>query len=329
MNSTRRNLTGLGLAILVAPGAVRAQRPVPTVRLGVLEAGAPTAFADRVEALRQGLAELGYVDGQTVALEYRWAHGKLAELPRLAAQLAREKVDVIVAGTTVAALSAKQATSTTPIVFAVSADPVGVGLVASLSRPGGNATGLSTANVDIAPKRLELLKEIVVGNMARPALLYTPSDASNVIAWRATQDAATKLGLTLRAFVVNGAEEYEAAFKAMSADRVDALMVAAGAMADSHAKRLVDLAARFRVPAMYGARGFVEAGGLVSYSASFSDNYRRAAAYVDKILRGAAPGDLPVEQASRFELAINLRTARELGLTIAPAFRSRADLVID
>lgn len=183
--------------------------------------------------------------------------------------------------------------------------------------------------MEIAPKRLELLKEIAGGKVSRTAVLFNQADASNVIAQRSAQDAAGRLGLTLRPFPVNGTNDFEAAFSAMAADRIEALMVAAGALTDSYSRRLAELAARFRLPAIYGARGFVEAGGLVSYSASFSDNYRRAATYVHKILRGAAPGDLPVEQASRFELAINLRTARELGLSIAPAFRSRADFVIE
>ncbi len=233
------------------------------------------------------------------------------------------------AGTTAAALAAKAASSAVPVVFAVAADPVGVGLISSLPRPGGNATGLTTANVEIAPKRLELLNEIAGGRLSRGAVLFYPADPSNVLGARMAQDAARTLGLSMKPFPVNGAQDFEAAFSAMMAERIDALLVAAGALTDSHARRLAELAASIRVPAMYGARGFVEAGGLVSYSASFSDNYRRAATYVQKILRGAAPGDLPVEQPSRFELAINLRTARQLDLSIAPAFRLRADFVIE
>jgi len=317
------------VALVAAPDAVHAQRPASVARVGVLETGSPAAFPDRLEAFRQGLAELGLVDGQNLAIEYRWAQGKTIDLPRLAAELIRLKVDVILAGTTVAALAAKQTGSTVPIVFAVAADPVGVGLVAGLARPGGNVTGLTSANVEIAPKRLELLKELTGGKVSRAAILFYTGDASNVIASRAAQEAALRLGLSLRPFPVNGAEEFEAAYAAMEKDRIDALMVAAGALTDFHASKLAELAARIRVPAIYGARGFVEAGGLVSYSADFSDNYRRAAAYVHKILRGAAPGDLPVEQSSRFELAINLRTARQLGLNIAPSFRLRADFVIE
>jgi putative ABC transport system substrate-binding protein len=317
------------VALAIAPRSLRAQRPAAATRVGVLEASSPAAFPERVEALRQGLAELGLVDGQTLALEYRWAHGKSADLPRLAAELVRLNVDVIVAGTTAAALAAKEASSTVPIVFAVAADPVGVGLVSGLPRPGGNATGLTSANVEIAPKRLELLKDLTGGKLSRAAVLFYPGDASNVLGARAAQDAALRLGLSLRPFPVNGAQDFEAAFSAMEKDRIDALLVAAGALTDSHPRRLAELAARIRVPAMYGARGFVEAGGLVSYSANFSDNYRRAAVYVYKILRGAAPGDLPVEQSSRFELALNLRTARQLDLSIPPSFRLRADFIVE
>jgi putative ABC transport system substrate-binding protein len=329
MGWTRRDFAGLSLALVGAPGAVRAQRPAAAARVGILETGSPAAFPERLEALRQGLADLGLVDGQNLVLEYRWAHGKSADLPRLAAELVRLNVEVIVAGTTVAALAAKEASSTVPIVFAVAADPVGVGLVAGLPRPGGNATGLTSANVEIAPKRLELLKELTGGKVSRAAVLFYPGDASNVIAARALQDAALRLGLSLRSFPVNGAQDFEAAYAAMEKDRIDALLVAAGALTDSHPRRLAELAAGIRVPAMYGARGFVEAGGLVSYSASFSDNYRRAAAYVHKILRGATPGELPVEQSSRFELAINLRTAGQLGLNVPASFRLRADFVIE
>jgi len=329
MNWTRRDFAGLSVALVVAPGGVRAQRPTAVARVGVLETGSPSSFPDRIEGLRRGFAELGYVDGQTLLLEFRWAHGKIADLQGLAAELVRLNVDVIVAGTSAAALAAKAASSAMPVVFTVAADPVGVGLISSLPRPGGNTTGLTTANVEIAPKRLELLNEIAGGRLSRGAVPFYPADPSNVLGARMAQDAARTLGLSMKPFPVNGAQDFEAAFSAMMSERIDALLVAAGALTDSHARRLAELAASIRVPAMYGARGFVEAGGLVSYSTSFSDNYRRAAAYVQKILRGAAPGDLPVEQPSRFELAINLRTARQLDLSIAPAFRLRADFVIE
>jgi putative ABC transport system substrate-binding protein len=329
MNWTRRDFAGLSMALVVAPRRARAQRSAVAARVGVLEVSSPAAFPERVEALRRGLAELGYVDGQNLVLEYRWAHGRTADLPGLAAELVRLKMNVIVAGTTAAALAAKETSRTVPIVFAVAADPVGVGLVSALPRPGGNATGLTSANVQIAPKRLELLNELTGGKVSRAAVLFYPGDPSNVIAARAAQDAALTMGLSLRPFPVQGAQDFEAAYSAMEKNRIDALLVAAGALTDSHARQLAELAARIRVPAIYGARGFVEAGGLLSYAADFNDNYRRAATYVHKILRGAVPGDLPVEQSSRFELAINLRTARQLGLNVPASFRLRADLVIE
>ena len=316
-------------AVHAAPLAAQAQQPAKVARIGVLESSSPSAFPDRLEAIRMGLRELGYVEGQSIVFEYRWAHGNLAELPELAAELVRRKVDVIVAGTTPAAMAAKDATRTIPIVFAVPADPVGVRLVASLARPGGNLTGLTTINIEAASKRLEILKELSGGKVSRAAALFNPADASNVLFVRAAQDAARVLGMTLRPFEVTSAEDFEAAFSAMAAARIDALLVAAGALTDSHARRIAELAARARVPAVYGARGFVEAGGLASYSANFSDNYRRAATYVDKILKGAKPGELPVEQASTFELVINHATAKALGLTVSPSLLMRADRVIE
>lgn len=328
MSIVGRIVTAVSLAVLVGPLAVDAQRSAGGARVGVLESSSPCAFPDRLEALRRGFAQLGYVEGQTVLFEYRWAHGRITDLPRLAAELVRLKVDIIVAGTTPAAVAAKDATSTIPIVFAVPADPVGVGLVTGLSRPGGNVTGLTTGNVEIIPKRLELLKEISGGKVSRVAVLFNPADASNVLVVQATQDAGKRLGVSLRPLPIKSPEDFEGAFSAMVTDRIDALFVAAGALTDSHAGRLAELAARNRVPAIYGARGFVEAGGLMSYSASFADNYRRAAGYADKILRGAKPSDLPVEQASTFELAVNLRTAKALGLSIPPSVLLRADVVI-
>jgi putative tryptophan/tyrosine transport system substrate-binding protein len=316
------------LTLLCASGPVCAQQATKIAKIGVLESTSPTSFPERLQAFRRGLSELGYVEGQTVVLEYRWAHGKVADLPALAAQLVSLNVDVIVAGTTAAAVAAKEATKSIPIVFAVPADPVGVGLVVSLARPGGNVTGLTSGNVEIMPKRLELLKEVSGGKFSRVAMLFNPADASNVLAVKAAQDTAKPLGLSIRPYPVNAAEEFEAAFTAMAKDRPDGLLVAAGALTDSHAARLAALAAKIRVPAIYGARGFVEAGGLMSYSAGFSDNYRRAAGYVDKLLRGTKPSDLPVESANIFELAINLRAATSLQLNVPKSLLVRADAVL-
>ena len=324
----RRAGAVLFLALLLSPVTVCAQQLAKIAKIGVLESTSPTSFPDRLQAFRRGLSELGYVEGQTVALEVRWAHGKVSDLPALAAQLVSLNVDVIVAGTTAAAVAAKEATKGIPIVFAVPADPVGVGLVASFARPGGNVTGLTTANVEIIPKRLELLKEVSGGKFSRVAVLFNPADASNVVAVKAAQDTSKPLGISIRPYPVNAAEEFEAVFTAMAKDRPDGLLVAAGALTDSHAPRLAALAASIRVPAIYGARGFVDAGGLMSYSAGFSDNYRRAAGYVDKILRGAKPSDLPVESANIFELAFNLRAATSLQLNVPKSMLLRADVVL-
>jgi putative ABC transport system substrate-binding protein len=274
------------------------------------------------------LRERGYVDGKSIAIEYRWANGKVAEFSKLAAELVRLKVDVIVAGTTPAAMAARDATSTIPIVFATVANPVGVKLVASLPRPGGNVTGLTTNNTETAGKRLEMLKEISGARAPRLAMLFNPADESNVLALRLAEDPARKLGMTPQHFPVNGPEDFEGAFAAMSSARAGALLVVAGVLTFAHARKLAELAAKYRIPAAYGGRAFVDAGGLVSYAASFTDNYRRAASYVDRILKGAKPEDLPVEQASTFEFVINLKAAKALGLTVPQSMLARADEVI-
>ena len=317
------------LALLSVPQTAEAQRPAGVARIGVLESSSPTSFPDRLDALRRGLAVQGYVEGRTVVFEYRWANGKVADLAKLADELVGLKVDLLVAGTTAAAQAAKAATHTIPIVFAVPADPVGSGLVASLSRPGGNVTGLSTANVEVAPKRLELLKLATAGKASRTAVLFNPADISNVLGVSSAQQAARRLGMSLRQIPVGSVEDFEPAFAALAAEGVDSLLVAAGALTDSHPRMLAELAARSRIPAVYGARGFVDAGGLMSYSANFADNYRRAATYVDKILRGAKPADLPVEQASTFELVVNLKAAQALGLRMPTSVVQRADVVIE
>ncbi len=316
------------IVLLLLPFGICAQQPAKIGRIGVLESASPSSFPDRLQAFRDGLAKLGYVEGKNVVVEFRWAQGKTSDLPKLASQLVDLKVDVIVAGTTAAAVAAKAATSRIPIVVAVTADPVGVGLVASYARPGGNVTGLTTGNVEIIPKRLELLKEISGGKVSRVAVLFNPADASNVVVVKAIQGVSKPLGVSVQHYPVNAPEEFQTAFSAMVKDRVDGLLVAAGALTDSHAARLAELAAGNRLPAMYGARGFVEAGGLISYSARFSDNYRRAATYVDKILRGAMPSDLPVESANVFELVVNMRTAAALRLNVPQSILIRADAVL-
>ena len=313
--------------MLGAPAPAAPQPPAKGPRIGVLDSWPPSAFRRRA-AFEQGLRQLGHLDGPG-ALEYRSARGRLSDLPLLAADLVRLNVNVIFAATTPATLAARDATRAIPIVMAVVADPIGVKLINSLARPGGNVTGLTTGNVEIARNRLELLKEICGGRVSRVAYLFNPEDPSNVLSLRSTQEAARELGLELRPFAVKAPEEIDRAFATMVANKAEAVVVAAGALQDSHARRIAELAARARVPALYGAAEFVEAGGLVSYSADFADNFRRAATYVDRILRGAKPADLPVEQASRFELVINLKAARALGLVVPAALTLRADRVIE
>jgi putative ABC transport system substrate-binding protein len=226
-------------------------------------------------------------------------------------------------------LAAKDATRTIPIVFAASADPVGAKLVANLARPGGNLTGLSSANIDTVGKRLELLREMLPGKISRVGFVFNPSDASNLLGAQEREGPARVLGITLRPIEVRGPDDLEGAFSRMKSERIDALSVAAGPLTNVHAKRIVELIATHRLPAIYGSRVFVEAGGLMSYSTDFRDQYRGAAAYVDRILKGAKPADLPVQQPTKFELVINLKTAKAIGLTIPQSLLLRADQVIE
>lgn len=297
--------------LLCAAASAQERRPA---LVGVLEVGSAGSFPDRTRAFREGLRERGYVEGRDVVLEHRFAGGRMAEVPRLAAELVSLKPDVIFAPATVTALAAIKATSTIPVVFAVPGDPIGVGLVASLGRPGGNATGLTTGNVEIAPKRLELLKRI--SGASAIGALFNPEDPSNVLYIRTVEDAASRLSVRVHPIPVRTAGDLRAAFSALPEHGLRAVLVAAGAMMDGNRARIAELAARSGVPALYGAPEFVRAGGLASYSASFTDNYRRAAGHVDRILRGAKPAELPVEQANRFELLVNVRAANALGITV-------------
>ncbi len=322
----RTFLCGLALGTLALPLAAEAQQGGKVPRIGFLHYGSPGPSPE-VEAFRQGLRELGYIDGQNIAIEYRFAGGQVDRLPELAGELVRLKVDVIVTPTTPASLAAKQATSTIPIVFAAVADAVGAGLIANFARPGGNITGLASISAELGGKRLELLKQ-VAPKASRVAVLYNPADRSNVLALKVLQESAPALRLTLQPLEVRGPGEFEGAFVAMTRERAHALFVAAGVLTFEHRNILVDLAARNRIPAMWGHRQFVDAGGLMSYAVNWYDQLRRAAIYVDKILKGAKPGDLPVEQPTKFELVINLKAAKALGLTIPQSLRLGADEVI-
>jgi putative ABC transport system substrate-binding protein len=317
----------LALGLLAAPLAADAQPPPKVPRIGILWASPISANAHLREAFRQGLRELGYVEGQNVAIEFRYAEGKLERLPDLAAELVRLKVDVIVATNTPTALAAKQATRTIPIVVSVSGDPVESGLVASLARPGGNVTGLSLMVPELAGKRLQLLKEVVPGT-SRVAVLSNPTNPYTGLVVRETQAAARVLGVQLQPLEVRAAEDIDRAFQAAIRGRANALIVVDDGLVFTHRARIVALAAKSRLPAIYPFREPVEAGGLMSYATNLADSNRRAATYVDKILKGAKPADLPVEQPTRFELVINMKTAKSLGLTIPQTVLIRADHVI-
>jgi len=316
----------MGAVLLVAPLAAQAQQAGKVPRIGFLFYGAPGPSPE-LEAFRQGLRDLGYIEGQNISLEYRFANGRVGRLPELAAELVRLELDVVVTPGTPASLAAKKATSTIPIVFAGVADAVGTGLVASLARPGGNVTGLTSISAALGGKRLELLK-VVAPKASRVAVLYNPADPSNVLVLKELQESSRALGLTLHPLAVRGPGEFEGAFAAMTREHAQALFVAAGVLTTEHRKPLVGLTAKSRIPAMWGERQFVEAGGLMSYAVNFYDEIRRAATYVNKILKGAKPADLPVEQPTTFELVINLKTAKALGLTIPPSLLGRADEVI-
>jgi len=309
------------------PLAVRAQQPGGKIwRLGILQPGAPPE--PLVEAIRQRLRELGYIEGRNILLEYRWAQGKLDRLTDLATELVGSKVDVITTLSTPAALAARNATTTIPIVFTAVGDPVGAGVVPSLARPGGNATGSSLLATELSAKRLEVLREIVPG-ISRVAMLWNDTNPGMVLRAHEAQDAATKLGVVVRSIGVHDLIDFEAAFAAIERGRADALLTLVDPFTREHRKRIVDFAAQRRLPAIYEAREFVESGGLVSYGPSLVAIQRRAAEYVDKIFKGAKPADLPVEQPAKFELLINMKAANALNLTIPPSIILRADEVIE
>jgi len=305
-----------------------AQQPARIPRIGILITASASSHSARVEAFRQRLRELGYVEGKNIVIEYRSAEGKLDRLPALAAELVRLKVDVIVTATGGRdILAAKKATATIPIVFAGTGDPVGDGLVSSLARPGGNITGLSLMTPDLDGKRLELLKE-VFPKVARVAFLW---DVGSVRGNRPLTDmeaAAKALGLKLQSLPVRSLDDFESAFARAKRDGVQALITSPNTLIITQQRQVLDFAAKNRLPAMYPTSEFVEAGGLMSYAPNYADLWRRAATYVDNILKGAKPSDLPVEQPTKFELVINLKTAKQIGLTISPNVLARADKVL-
>jgi len=316
----------LTTALLSIVSFAEAQQPKKVPRIGYLTAAPFSAITARTEAFRQGLRELGYVEGKNIVLEYRSAEGKFDRLPKLAAELVHLNVDVIVSAGGTVTRSAKEATATIPIVMAFDNDPVGNGFVASLARPGGNVTGLSNLSSELSGKRLELLKEIVP-RLSRVAVLGNSTNPGNAQALRETELAARAFGVQLQYLDVPGPKDIETAFREASKGRADAVLVLPSSVATSQRKQIADLAIKNRLPAIYLPE-FVDAGGLMSYGASSTDLFRRAATYVDKILKGAKPADLPVQQPIKFEFVINLKTAKQIGLTIPQSVLYRADKVI-
>jgi len=318
----------LTLSLLVAPRTAEAQQATHVHRIGRLSPGSPTEPNPNLEAFRQGLRTLGYVEGQNLIMESRYAEGREERLPALAAELVRLQVEVIVAGGTSTIRAVQHATRTIPIVMAVSYDPVGRGLVASLARPGGNTTGVSSLGTELPGKRLELLKEMVPQS-ARVAVLANPAAGGYASVMHNLTRAAQALGLHLRVVELRRAEELDPAFATMTRAGMDALLVVSDpALMDGLRGRTVDLAATHRLPAMYDWRELVVAGGLMAYGPSLPDMSQRAASYVARILKGAKPADLPVEQPTTFELVITLKAAKALGLTIPPALLCQANEVI-
>jgi len=325
--ATMMGVATLALGVLAAPLSVEAQQPGKIARVGRLSPVSATADARNLEALRQGLRDLGWVEGQNIAYEDRFAEGRPDRLPDLAAELVRLKVDVVFAGSTPAALAAKNATATTPVVMVMGGDPVASGLVASLARPGGNLTGVTALYQELSAKRLDLLKEAVPG-VTRVAVLSNPAFPDSGPSVKGVESAARALGVQLRVLPVRDPTEFEKAFAAMRSERARALMVLPDIMFNTHRRRIVELTAKSRLPAIYGLREFVDAGGLMFYGAPLPDMWRRAAYYVDRILKGAKPADLPVEQPMRFEMVINMKTAKALGIKFPQSILMRADQVI-
>jgi putative ABC transport system substrate-binding protein len=322
----REFITLLGGAAVAWPLAARAQQAAMPV-IGFIDAASATERTEFMVAFRQGLADAGYVEGQNMAIEYRWAEGRYDRLPELADDLVRRRVSVIAApGTSAAALAAKAATPTIPIVFGVSDDPVKLGLVVSLNRPGGNATGVNFFTLELTAKRVQLLRELVPA-AKRIALLNNPTDVINKSLLRDVEAAAT--GQKILAFDAATGPEIDAAFESVVREKVDALFVAGGAFLSARRVQLAVLAARYAVPAIYSQRAFVAAGGLMSYGTNFADTFHQVGSMVARILKGAKPMDLPVMQSTRFELAINLNTARALRFDVPPTLLARADEVIE
>ena len=317
----------LSLLVSVAawwPLTTHAQQPRKMWRIGLIS----HSFTTYEDGLFEGLRELGYVEGQNIIIERRYAEGNAARFQEFAEEMVRLKADIIIVTTTPAALAAKNATTTIPIVFPTAIDPVGTGVITSLRHPGGNVTGGAVLYSELSAKCLELLKEVVPG-LSRTAVVWNAANPANALAWSETQGGARTLGVALQSYGVKDPKDFEGAFAIMAQERPDAILVLEDALTVLYRKEIADFAKQQRLPSMFGAREGVDAGGLMSYGVDLSEMMRRSATYVDKILKGAKPGDLPVEQATKFELVINLKTARELGLSIPTVLLATADEVIE
>ena len=324
----RRDFTALVVgSTMMRPLRVYAQQSQKMARIGILLPGAPATWSLRTNAFLDGLRELGYVEGKTIAIEWKWGDDQLDTLSRLASELVRRNVDVIVTGGTLAAQALKATTRTIPIVMAIVGDPV-AGLVDNLARPGGNATGFSIVGPELGTKRLELLKEIVP-NRSSIAVLSNAKNPQSKIEMKEMQTAAEAMGLQLHPAEISTEDGLEDAFVGTKKAAAQALIVLTDPILFSQRKRIVDLASKYKLPAVYFVSGFVEEGGLMSYGPSDADLFRRAAGYVDRILKGTKPGELPVEQPTKFDLYVNLGTAKMLGVTIPESFLARADKVIE
>jgi len=325
----KKTITGFALStLLFALGvAVDAQQSKKVPRIGLLSPFSPSDTAPWYQAFFQGLRDLGWVEGKNISVEYRYAEGRNDRLVDLAADLVRLRVDVIVTAVTPDALAAKNATKTIPIVMAAVGDPVVTGLVDNLARPGGNVTGLSQMNPELAGKRLELLKEIVP-KLTRVTVLWNPQDQMSAISWNELSSPARSLGVQLHSSEVRNAGDFEKAFEDATRSRAGALAIMPAPVFVTNLKRIADFAAKSRLPSIFHVTEFVDVGGMLAYGPNRSDLFRRAATYVDKILKGTKPQELPVEQAMKFELVINLKTAKQIGVTIPPTMLARADRII-
>jgi putative ABC transport system substrate-binding protein len=323
----RTFLCGLTLGTLALPLAAEAQQAGKVYRIGMLETRSTVLNAANVDAFRQGLRELGYKEGQNVEIVYRSSDGRDERFPGLASEMVRRQVDLILTRGTPAALAAKSASRTIPVVMAASGDPVGSGLVASLARPGGTVTGLSSALTEVYAKRVELLSELLP-KLARIAAIFNMGNPVTSPQWNVVETTARSLGIEAQLLDVRRPEDLPGAFAAAAKQRAQALVVGLDGVTQGNLRPIAELAAKHRLPSIYGAKEYVDVGGLITYGASDHDMYHRAAAFVDKIFKGAKPADLPVEQPTKFELVINLKTAKALGLTIPPSVLQRAEEVI-